>query len=151
MAASKQTMIQIGKAIKAVKPEQRKMLNEYLKTGKINGESMKGNILLVQSKVQMHMRDIQYYLQYHTEYLHTLDDVKKWFKELYTKYSLAFHPDDDFKNYINGETKKRMFSPADAKVMNHKMHDAFIVCKLEGKNIYDVCMQVMKKVLSKKK
>lgn len=72
----------------------------------------------------------------------TTDDVRRFF-ELISRMDLAFHPDDDFGDYINIKTHQPTFTSDQVEMYNEKMDDAFEVCEKEGVDIYDLGMQVL--------
>ena len=70
----------------------------------------------------------------------TLEDVKQFAKEL-TSEGLSFHPDDDFHEYINLETKAPSYSKEDADLRNKLMDECFEVCEKEGVDIYAIMLE----------
>lgn len=67
----------------------------------------------------------------------TMDDVKAFFQQLLEE-DLNFHPDEDFTNYINGETKEDTYSPEEAELRNKLMDEAFVVCEQNNICIYEL-------------
>ena len=53
--------------------------------------------------------------------LHDLDDVKAFFHDLVFVLHVSINPDDDFKEYINIDTKKRSFTDLKAFALNKCM------------------------------
>lgn len=47
--------------------------------------------------------------------INTIEDVKRFAYQLVNKEDSSFHPDDDFENYINLETKKPHYSAEECK------------------------------------
>ena len=70
-----------------------------------------------------------------------LKDVTAFAKQL-IKEEVNFHPDEDFKNYINLETKKPTYSKKDADFRNELMRQCFEVCEKDGADIYDIMSEV---------
>jgi hypothetical protein len=73
------------------------------------------------------------------------NNVKDFFKYLVNVEKVNFHPDDDFDDYINFETKKKTFTKKQAENLNRYMEDCFIVMDLpknKDKEIYDVAIEV---------
>lgn len=66
--------------------------------------------------------------------IRTIDDVKAFFNDLLEE-SLNFHPDEDFANYINGETKEDTYTKQEAEMRNRLMDEAFAVC-----DKFDICI-----------
>ena len=64
-------------------------------------------------------------------------DVIDFFDYLYVDRQLSFHPDDDFSDYVNLETKKPAFTKAEVPLLNKRMKEAFAVL---GDDIYEVGM-----------
>jgi len=75
--------------------------------------------------------------------IHTISDVENFFSDLLLKESLNFHPDEDFKNYINVETRLPSYSPEDAESRNRLMEACFEVCEKEGVEIYEIGLQFL--------
>ena len=67
----------------------------------------------------------------------TIDDVKTFFKQLLEE-SLNFHPDEDFTNYINCETREDTYSAEDADLRNRLMEESFVVCEQNNICIYEL-------------
>ena len=70
-----------------------------------------------------------------------LKDVTAFAKQL-IKEEVNFHPDEDFKNYINLETKKPTYSKGDADFRNKLMGQCFDICAKNGADIYDIMSEV---------
>lgn len=68
-------------------------------------------------------------------------DVVAFAKQL-VKEGVNFHPDDDFKDYINLETKEPTFTNEEAELRNELMDQCFKVCENEGTDIYSVMHEV---------
>lgn len=66
-----------------------------------------------------------------------MDDVKAFFQQLLEE-SLNFHPDEDFTNYINVETREDTYSPEDADLRNRLIYEAFVVCEQNKICIYEL-------------
>ena len=58
----------------------------------------------------------------------TIQDVKDFAKQL-TAEGVSFHPDDDFKEYINFSSNEPIYSIEDAEFRNNLMNDCFEVCE----------------------
>lgn len=69
--------------------------------------------------------------------IQTVGDVEVFAQQLIAE-GLNFHPDDDFCNYINMETKESTYSEAEAQIRNQLMNRCFEVCEAEGIEIYSV-------------
>lgn len=66
-----------------------------------------------------------------------LADVKLYADYLHDVCNLAFHPDDDFKDYICMATGERSFSEVEAEENNNLMSDCFVICQNNSVDIYD--------------
>ncbi len=71
----------------------------------------------------------------------TTNDVVAYAKQL-IKEGANFHPDDDFKNYINLETNEPTYSAEEAELRNELMNQCFAVCEKNGVDIYDTMSEV---------
>ncbi|MEZ5018108.1 MAG: hypothetical protein R2800_13700 [Flavipsychrobacter sp.] len=67
----------------------------------------------------------------------TIDDVKVFFQQLLEE-SLNFHPDEDFTNYINCETREDTYTKEESELRNKLMDEAFVVCEHNKKCIYEL-------------
>jgi hypothetical protein len=74
----------------------------------------------------------------------TTKDVVAFAKQL-IKEGVSFHPDDDFNDYINLETKEPTYSKEDADFRNELMNQCFTVCEKNGIDIYDSMSEVVLK------
>lgn len=70
----------------------------------------------------------------------TIEDVKYFAKQL-TAEGLSFHPDDDFKDYINFANNKPSYTNEEAEIRNELMNECFDVCEKEGLDIYEIMME----------
>ena len=75
------------------------------------------------------------------EQIKTIKDVKTFAKQLINE-GLNFHPDDDFNDYINVDTKKRSYTKSEASLRNKLMDESFKVCEEKGKDIYNIMHKV---------
>ena len=71
------------------------------------------------------------------------EDVAKFFFWLVFDCRINFHPDDDFEQYINTETKELTFSDDEAKYYNYTMSECFAVCKEYDRDIYKIALNVI--------
>lgn len=75
----------------------------------------------------------------------TLKDVKTFVKHLVQVEKLSFHPDDDFNDYIQCESKMPFYSEKEANLRNRLMDDCFKVCEAKGKDIYSFILPIVYK------
>jgi hypothetical protein len=71
----------------------------------------------------------------------TVEDRKTFFEELLAE-GLNFHPDDDFSNYINYETKEQTYTDDEIALRNQLLDQAFEICEKEGADIYELCIDI---------
>lgn len=74
----------------------------------------------------------------------TVEDVKTFFNKLLAE-ELNFHPDDDFANYINYETKVPTYTEEEAVLRNRLLTQSFEICEREATDIYEVCIEIFMK------
>lgn len=67
-----------------------------------------------------------------------VEDIKVFFHHLLEDRKLSYHPDDDFKSYVNFETGERTFTDDEAKLYNRLMAEAFAVCEEANIDIYGI-------------
>ena len=67
----------------------------------------------------------------------TIADVQEFAKYLYNERELAFHPDDDFADYVCHETQEPTFTKSEVKLFNRLMTECFSVCERENIDIYE--------------
>lgn len=65
----------------------------------------------------------------------TIEDVKVFFNDLLEE-SLNFHPDEDFTNYINCQTREDTYTKEESELRNRLMDEAFVVCEQNNICIY---------------
>lgn len=70
-----------------------------------------------------------------------VQDVKTFFEELHAE-DLNFHPDDDFSNYINYETKEQTYTDDEIALRNQLLEQSFDVCDKEVEDIYELCIDI---------
>lgn len=61
------------------------------------------------------------------------------------KEGVNFHPDEDFRNYINIETSEPTYTEKDAELRNLLMTQCFTICRESGIDIYDTMSEVVLK------
>ncbi len=70
--------------------------------------------------------------------INTIEDVELFASQLVNDENLSFHPDDDFSDYINMETKERLYSDEEAVNLNQLMEKCFNVCEQNYTDIYEL-------------
>ena len=68
----------------------------------------------------------------------TIAEVEDFAKFLYVQKKLAFHPDDDFADYISSESNEPFLSNEEVELFNRLMNECFNVCDSVNEDIYDV-------------
>ena len=71
------------------------------------------------------------------------NDVVKFIVWLVFYENINFHPDDDFKDYVNYKTGKRSYSDEEAAYLNLTMSRCFHICEKESLDIYQLSLYVM--------
>ena len=71
----------------------------------------------------------------------TIADVQNFANYLYNERELAFHPDDDFADYMSDETGEPTFTKSEVKLFNRLMDECFHVCERENKDIYEIMVE----------
>src|SRR3954467_14025285 len=76
--------------------------------------------------------------------INTPEDINIFAKDLIDE-GLNFHPDEDFRNYVNLETGEDTYTVEEAEIRNKLMARCFEVCDRENIDIYNVTMEVFLK------
>lgn len=71
-------------------------------------------------------------------FIHNINDVKAFFRYLYEKRNVAFHPDDSFNSYINHDTGENTFSTEECKRFDRTMDECFSICEASDVDIYEL-------------
>ena len=74
----------------------------------------------------------------------TIEDVKDFARQL-TAEGVSFHPDDDFKEYINFSTNEPIYNIEEAEFRNNLINDCFVVCEKVGADIYEIMFEELLK------
>jgi hypothetical protein len=77
--------------------------------------------------------------------IQTLNDVIAFAKHLVQNEKLSFHPDDDFRDYVNFETQEAFYTNEEAILKNKMMNDCFEVCKKNKVEIYELLLPIIQK------
>ena len=64
-------------------------------------------------------------------------DVVTFLQSLYDKYDLAFHPDDQFIDYVD-DLEQPLFNEGNALLLDEAMEACFFVCEKVGFDLYEV-------------
>jgi hypothetical protein len=70
--------------------------------------------------------------------INTIEDVKLFAFQLVNEENLSFHPDDDFSDYINLNTKVPLYSVEQVSQLNEMMDKCFILCEEADVDIYEL-------------
>lgn len=65
----------------------------------------------------------------------TLAGVKAFASYLFFDLETAFHPDDDFAEYVRGEDNRASFSPVRTERLNQRMSECHDVCQSAGVDV----------------
>lgn len=82
----------------------------------------------------------------HDSHITTVEDVKEFFRHLVYDLDLNFHPDEDFKEYVNRETGERVMDDKQADLYNRLMDEAFEACDNEDM-VYEIGFELLKERL----
>jgi hypothetical protein len=74
--------------------------------------------------------------------IETIEDVKTFFAELMGE-DLNFHPDNDFKDYINLHTDEPTYTEEEAELRNELVGQCFMVCEYGEVDFYELCMDIL--------
>ncbi|KAB2914405.1 MAG: hypothetical protein F9K23_14455 [Bacteroidetes bacterium] len=74
--------------------------------------------------------------------IETIEDVRLFAEQLLQE-GVNFHPDEDFRNYINRSTKLPTYTNEEAIMRNSLMEKCFEVCEHEGEDIYEIMGDVL--------
>lgn len=73
--------------------------------------------------------------------INTIQGVKLFAFQLVNEESLSFHPDDDFYDYINLETREPVYSEEEVQFLNQLMEKCFDICEQFSVDIYELMGQ----------
>ena len=73
--------------------------------------------------------------------VNSIDDVKLFVKDLMGE-SLNYHPDNDFRDYINISTGLPSYNEEDAMLRNKLNSDCFEVCSKYHYDLYELSMEI---------
>lgn len=73
--------------------------------------------------------------------------VKEEIKYFVSLLGIGFHPDTDFKDYINAIDNGPHFFKSTAKLLNKRLDECFDMCDKYELDIYEIAMEVMKPLL----
>lgn len=71
----------------------------------------------------------------------SVNDVRDFFKHLKNA-GLNFHPDTDFRDYVNLETGEPTYTEKEVGQLNHLLKLGFDVCKQEEVDIYELAFEI---------
>ena len=74
-----------------------------------------------------------------------IEHVSEFFSDLFGE-GVNVHPDDDFKDYINYETKEETYTLEEATLRNRLMNKSFEICENAKVDIYDLMMELYLKM-----
>ena len=69
-----------------------------------------------------------------------VDDVRAFFASLKNEHSLNFHPDNDFKEYVD-EGGQPTYTREEANQLNNNLEECFDICNEVGEDIYSLAME----------
>lgn len=65
----------------------------------------------------------------------TIEDIKQFAKDLIAD-ECVFHPDDNFNDFVDLETKSKSFTTEEADLRNYLMSQCLAVCEKQQVDIY---------------
>ena len=74
----------------------------------------------------------------------TVEEVESFFRHIVFDLDINFHPDDDFKVYVNCSTGERSMDDEQTEVYNRLMEEAFEIC---GDKVYEIGCNLLKERL----
>ena len=80
--------------------------------------------------------------------INTIDDVWEFFNYLHIVDGVLFHPEGDFREFINWETDKPTYTAKEAKERNILMDKCFDVCSENDFNIFQIGLEAIKRNLN---
>ncbi len=76
----------------------------------------------------------------------SVEDVKDFFRHLVYDLDLNFHPDDDFKSYVDNKTGERIMDDEQADLYNRLMEESFEACNNDDM-VYEIGFELLKERL----
>lgn len=71
-------------------------------------------------------------------HIHNTGHVRQLAAYIVQDLGVNFHPDEEFANYINIETKEPSFTAEECATADALIEECFAVCEREGVDIYDL-------------
>ena len=81
--------------------------------------------------------------------INNIEDVDRFFEMLCKDYSLNFHPDNSFNEYVNLATGEKTFTEDESYYLDGVTEDCFVECKESEVDIYDLAEEVYKTLKAK--
>ena len=81
-------------------------------------------------------------------HINKVEDVKVFFHHLLYELNVNFHPDDDFKDFVNTTTHEPSFNDEDAVLYNRLMDESFEVCEKANIDIYEIGLSEFKSLIA---
>ena len=82
----------------------------------------------------------------HNSHITTVEEVKDFFRHIVYDLGINFHPDDDFKEYVDYATGERTMDDNQAELYNRLMDEAFDACEDE-EMVYEIGYDLLKERL----
>ncbi len=73
----------------------------------------------------------------------TINDIKSFFTYLMNDLLIVFHPDDNFSDYVDIETREPTFTEIEAEYYENLLTTCFMLCEKEKQDIYEICFEIM--------
>lgn len=78
-----------------------------------------------------------------------VEDIATFAKHLIHEEKLSVHPDDDFTEYTNYETRLPFYTEKEAELRNQLMNQCFAICEDNNIEIYEIFYNEMEHLLVK--
>lgn len=83
--------------------------------------------------------------------IQTTADVEKFINCLIQEENLNFHPDEDFKNYVQVDTGLPSYTEEEAELRNHLLDQSFDICERYQADIYQIGIEILFNQLTPKR
>ena len=78
--------------------------------------------------------------------INTADDVRQWIETTIRTYSLNFHPDTPFTDYVNYDNGTAAFTAEEAAALDIILDHCFEICRANGWDIYGLGIEAFNSI-----
>lgn len=75
------------------------------------------------------------------DHINMVEEVESFFDHLVKERKINFHPDNNFEEYINIDTREDSFTPQECMIYNRLMNESFVTCDQANVDIYEIGMK----------